>query len=131
MVVANWKSIKIPRKLTATHAWAAPHAVIVHEGATFSNGTENPARPWVGAAINEYDFLSEYADGFNQGEDFKQAFMAMSEGFGEACQANLEDVRWQWPRTTVRKSGDVVASPRDIVDTGELKNSYEVQYEGN
>ncbi len=131
MVVANWKSIKIPRKLTATHAWTAPHAVIVHEGATFSNGSENPARPWVGAAIDEYDFLGEYADGFNQSEDFKQAFIAMSEGFGEACQANLEDVRWQWPRTTVRKSGDVVGSPRDIVDTGELKDSYEVQYESN
>jgi hypothetical protein len=131
MVVTNWKNIKVPRKLTATHSWTAPYAAIVHEGATFSNGTENPARPWVGTAINEYDFVSEYADGFSQSEDFKQAFMAMSEGFGEACQANLEDVRWQWPRTTVRKSGDVVASPRDIVDTGELKNSYEVQYEGN
>lgn len=75
--------------------------------------------------------MGEYADKFSGTEDFQDAFMAMSEGFGLACQSNLEDVRWQWPRTTVRKSGDVVSSPRDIVDTGELKNSYQVQYEGS
>lgn len=131
MVVANWQNIKFPRKLTATHSWTAPCAAIVHEGATFTNGSENPARPWVGATINEYDFLGEYTDNFSKTKDFQDAFMAMSEGFGEACQSNLEDVRWQWPRTTVRKSGDVVSSPRDIVDTGELKNSYQVEYEGS
>lgn len=131
MVSANWKNIKVPKKLTAIHSWNAPYAAIVHEGATFSDGTENPARPWAGAAINEYDFLGEYTDNFSKSQDFKEAFIAMSEGYGAACQANIEDTRWAWPRTTIRRNGDVVTSPRDIVDTEELKNSYQVRYEGS
>ena len=82
-------------------------------------------------AIKEYDFLENYVDGFSKSSSFKEAFMKMSEGFGETCQLNISDTRWQWPRTTVRKSGAVVDSPRDIVDTGELKNSYQVIYEGS
>jgi hypothetical protein len=130
MVSVKWQQFKVPRKLTATHGWFAPHVVIVYEGATFSNGTENPARPWVDVAIDEYDFLGKYADKFSQSQNFKDAFVSMSEGFGEACQSNLEDDRWQWPRPTVRRNGSTVTSPRNIVDMGELKDSYQVQYEG-
>lgn len=38
----------------------------------------------------------------------------------EATQYNLRSSIWQWPRTTVRKNGSVVSSPRDIVDSGYL-----------
>lgn len=131
MVQANWNQISIPKHLRAIHSWNTPYAAMVHEGTTSVNGTEKPARPWVDAAINEYDFLERFSDSFSQSHNFRQAFIEMSEGFGENCQSNISDTRWQWPRTTVRKSGAVVDSPRDIVDTGELKHSYQVQYESS
>lgn len=131
MVQVNWNKVNIPKKLKAIHSWNTPYAAMVHEGSTSVNGTEKPARPWVDVAIKEYDFLKKYADSFSQSENFNQSFLEMSEGFGENCQSNISDSRWQWPRTTVRKNGAVVDSPRDIVDTGELKNSYQVQYESS
>ena len=44
----------------------------------------------------------------------------------------FETPKWDWPRETVRSNGSVVDSPRDIVDTGELRDSYsnEVRNEG-
>lgn len=131
MVQANWKKFDIPKRLKSIHSWNTPYAAAVHEGSTSVNGTEKPARPWVDVAIKEYDFLERFSDSFSQSRNFRQAFLEMSEGFGENCQSNISDVRWQWPRTTVRKSGAVVDSPRDIVDTGALKNSYQVQYESS
>ena len=131
MVQSNWNKINIPKHLRAIHSWNIPYAAAVHEGTTSVNGNEKPARPWVDVAIREYDFLERFSGSFSQSHNFRQAFIEMSEGFGENCQSNISDTRWQWPRTTVRKSGAVVDSPRDIVDTGELKNSYQVQYESS
>lgn len=37
---------------------------------------------------------------------------------------------WNWPRETLRKSGEVVRSPRSIVDTGELLRSYSRRKQG-
>ncbi len=35
----------------------------------------------------------------------------------------LQSVRYNWPRTTVRQNGDTAGSPRDIIDTGKLIGS--------
>jgi hypothetical protein len=35
----------------------------------------------------------------------------------------MTNVKWDWPRSTARKNGEKVSSPRDIVDTGTLLNS--------
>ncbi len=34
---------------------------------------------------------------------------------------------WRWPGQTVRQSGAVAGSPRDIIDSGALLNSYHVE----
>ena len=31
--------------------------------------------------------------------------------------------KWEWPRLTRRRNGQIVGSPRNIIDTGELLNS--------
>lgn len=48
----------------------------------------------------------------------------------EASQFNLNSNIWQWPRTTVRKNGSVVSSPRNIVDSGFLasKDSWSAKF---
>jgi len=35
----------------------------------------------------------------------------------------IESVKWDWPRETMRSNGQSVGSPRDIVDTGGLRDS--------
>ncbi|BBG58033.1 hypothetical protein [uncultured phage] len=52
-----------------------------------------------------------------------ESFDEMVDEFAQEINFQIEDTKWNWPRETVRKNGSVVGSPRDIVDTGELKNS--------
>ena len=52
-----------------------------------------------------------------------ESFDEMVGEFAQEINFQIEDTKWTWPRETVRKNGSVVGSPRDIVDTGELKNS--------
>jgi len=63
-------------------------------------------------------------------EDFlaaaKRAFDKTAQDFAIAQQEQMDAEVYDWPRTTERSSGEVVSSPRDIVDTGELKESLEV-----
>jgi hypothetical protein len=127
MVKANWNKLNIPRKQMATLKWSADHAAIAHEGATLQNGTELPARPWVDETVQEFNATESYADNFHQLEDFTQAFTEMAIAFGETAQEIIETEMWEWPRQTVRQNGTVAGSPRDIVDTGELRDSYTIE----
>lgn len=40
-----------------------------------------------------------------------------------AFKAEISTAQFPWPRTTVRRNGQVVGSPRDIVDLGRLRAS--------
>jgi hypothetical protein len=61
---------------------------------------------------------------WNLGKDLAtEAFGEMVSEFAQEINFQVEDSKWNWPRETVRKNGSVVGSPRNIVDTGELKNS--------
>jgi len=42
--------------------WTAPHALIVHEGATLRNGGEYPARRWTRRAVIAYKPLVKFAE---------------------------------------------------------------------
>ena len=46
------------------------------------------------------------------------------EDFPKDARAEIADPKWAWPRQTKRQSGETVGSPRDIVDTGRLIDSY-------
>jgi hypothetical protein len=52
-----------------------------------------------------------------------ESFDEMVGEFAQEINFQIKDNKWPWPRETVRQNGSVVGSPRDIVDTGELKNS--------
>jgi len=61
---------------------------------------------------------------WNLGKDLAtEAFGEVVGEFAQEINFQIEDSKWTWPRETVRQNGSVVSSPRDIVDTGELKNS--------
>jgi hypothetical protein len=131
MVKANWKSVSIPRKMTATYKWSTPYVVFVHEGVTLRNGTQLPARPWTDVARNEFDFKNQFCYHFGQSQyNFRQAFINTAVEFGGVCQDAVRSPIWDWPRTTVRQSGAVVSSPRDAVDMGGIVNSYQMEVSG-
>ena len=45
-------------------------------------------------------------------------------GLDKAMDASI----WGWGATTLRRNGSIVSSPRNIVDTGQLKSSKQVKY---
>ena len=57
------------------------------------------------------------------------AFEKTAIDLGEFYKAQFEEEIWDWPRTTHRINGDTVDSPRDIVDTGALRDSQKLEFE--
>lgn len=57
----------------------------------------------------------------------QESFSETVDRFAQRCQDNLEAERWEWERITRRKNGQVVATPRDIVDTGYLRDSQQIE----
>ena len=54
--------------------------------------------------------------------------------FGDYCQSFIVEEKRDYPRTTIRKegvgvTGKIAESPRDVVDTGDLRESYNVEVE--
>lgn len=52
-----------------------------------------------------------------------KAFDIAGEAQKDAFQDAITSDIWEWDRETVRRNGETVSSPRDIVDTGELYDS--------
>jgi hypothetical protein len=127
MVKANWRKLDIPEPQVGVHTWSDEYAAFVHEGTMSPSGVETPARPWAANALDDYDFDAKYTEVFQETGSFREAFLAASQGYGELAQQYLTDQIWDWPRATARKNGEVVTSPRDIVDTGALRDSYKYE----
>lgn len=119
MVKTNWNKLNIPKKIVSTHKWTAEHAAIVHE--------VDPARPWVDVTVQETDLVEILQENIQQSNNFSDAFQKTAEDFGDRCQQNIQDDRWDYPSVTVRSDGSTVSSPRNIIDTKELYNSYEME----
>jgi hypothetical protein len=61
-----------------------------------------------------------------------KGFRKTVDAYADNCHEAIEAEIWKWDGTTLRKNGDFVGSPRDIVDTGELRDSQqEPVYEGD
>ena len=134
MVKTNdWeKLVNLPKFQVATFKWNVDYAAKLHEGWTLKNGESAPARPWVWVTADSFNFKKEFSTILSSnsskskslGEAIKDSFVKLSNGFGEEMQNSIQSPIWNWPRYTLRKSGDLVGSPRDIVDLGGLINSY-------
>lgn len=55
----------------------------------------------------------------------QDSFREMNEVLGRKFAQAIDDPVWDWPGETQRHRGEVVGSPRNIVDRGELKSSYQ------
>lgn len=125
---AKWNNLSVPRNKKAILSWNTRYAAYVHEGYTRQDGSTAPARPWVNAAIDEFEFIEELKNKLVNAGSIGDAFESMANEFGESCQDNIESSIWNWDRETKRLNGQVVGSPRDIIDTEELYNSYSIEH---
>ncbi len=48
-----------------------------------------------------------------------------------ALKSAITDRVWSWPNVTLRRNGQRVSSPRNIVDLGELRDSQQMSLRGN
>lgn len=53
----------------------------------------------------------------------QQAFHNTATHFGDALNDAIEADIYEWDNITHRKSGEIVGTPRNVVDTGYLKNT--------
>ena len=60
-----------------------------------------------------------------------RAFDTALEALADSCQDAISSEVWEWPRATLRQNSDIVSSPRDIVDTGELYDSLRISRTAN
>ncbi|MBN3875197.1 hypothetical protein [Nostoc sp. JL23] len=58
---------------------------------------------------------------------FDVAVDALADSFQNVIASDI----WKWPRETLRQNGDLVSSPRDIYDTGELYDSLVIARSAN
>jgi hypothetical protein len=127
-VILNWNPPKIAAQ-KAAYKWSAPHALIVHEGAVMANGTVLPARRWTDFAIAQNPVAQTMVNHHRSSDSIDLAFRATAETLNSEFRSAIETPIWNWPRTTKRSNGDVVGSPRDAVDTGELINAQSMRIE--
>ena len=78
-------------------------------------------RPFMDAAVAETDILEVFQENFKG--DIHAAFDATAEVLHENIKGQIQDEKWVWGNVTHRRNGQIVGSPRDIVDTGRLLES--------
>jgi phage gpG-like protein len=60
-----------------------------------------------------------------------RAFRETAQDFAKAQIAEIESVKWGWNGITIRQNGEVVFTPRNIVDTGQLRDSLSLELRQN
>lgn len=111
----NWQGCKIPN-LKAHHNSDAEHSVFVVMGAHRSDGTVMPARDFLTDAVLNTPLIPTNSN-------LRQIFIEYNEKLHESIKDSILSTKWEWDRTTYRKNGEIVDSPRNIIDTGELLDS--------
>ena len=53
------------------------------------------------------------------------AFKETAADLNDSFHRSIVDPKWQWNKVTVRRNGETVSSPRNIVDEGTLRDSQE------
>jgi hypothetical protein len=126
--IENWN----PPTLTANKAiyeWDVDYAEKVHEGEIGRSGNVYPARPWTDDAIGRMDIEQEFRQAWIASEDLNTSFEELSQILFNEFHVSMASSIWNWPSITTRKSGEIVGSPRTIIDLGGLYESQAVSLE--
>lgn len=124
----TWNPPRIYNK-SASYDWQVDYAEEVHNGSVSLGGQRKLPRPWVYEAVSQYIDIVEnmkliYQTTGNINVAFADTVWDLQRAFTNA----IEDEIYYWNGVTYRQNGDVVESPRDIVDTGALRDSLKVEF---
>jgi hypothetical protein len=121
----HWNPPNISELPLKAFYYSADYAAEVHDG-----DFEKPARPWLMTAAFETEFEKLFDEAIAgkplTDTNLIAAWNEVAEKFEQILDESMSDERWYWPHRTLRQSGEIAGSPRDIVDTGELRDSLEV-----
>lgn len=53
-----------------------------------------------------------------------EAFQEANDKFEEQAQQEITSVKWNWPNETLRRNKQMAGTKRDIVDLGQIRDSY-------
>jgi hypothetical protein len=125
--IENWNP-PVLKLRTARYEWDVDYATEVHEGRTGADGSY-PGRPWTDDALGRVDVERVMQESYERTDDIQQAFFDFAQVYYDEFHVSMEDSIWSWPKETLRKSGERVGSPRDIIDLGNLYNSQTLEFE--
>lgn len=123
----QWNPPKIHRQI-ARHINRANYALDVHAGDVRYDGTRTPDRPWMTVTIEEFPILETFKENYERSGNINEAFELTMYDLQAKMEENIQDERWEWDRVTIRQSGQLVESPRNIVDTGHLLASQDLEF---
>jgi hypothetical protein len=58
----------------------------------------------------------------------EESFQELISEFAQEQVKQIEAVEWPWPRETVRSTGEIANSPRNIIDSGALRDSLIIEW---
>ena len=117
----EWTAQKIPSRR------ARVISGVGYSAAVFFGEAGKPARPWMWVAASEIDFGLELTQNFKRLGNIDAAFDAVALNLFSGIRDALKKEIYEWPRVTLRSSGAIVGSPRDIFDTGELWRGHRLE----
>lgn len=91
-----------------------------YSSAVFFGEPGKPGRPWMWDATAKIDFELELTKNFKRLGAIAPSFSELCESTFGLIRDQLKEEVYEWPRVTVRRSGEIAGSPRNIIDTGEL-----------
>jgi hypothetical protein len=121
----EWTPPKIEPK--EAHLISEPdYSADVVFGKSRKDGSEMPARNFFDAAIAETDLVGEFVQNYDG--DIDQAFRATARSLHQATRDIILSDRWKWDRLTLRRSGEMAGTQRDIFDTGNLYRGQKLEF---
>ena len=126
----NWIDPQIPNIRIAKLVSEPSYSHDVHYGETREDGSQSPARPFIDAAIAQTDFEESVAEEFKISCDIADAFDATAILLHGNIREQIESPIWKWDKVTIRSDGSKVSTPRDIVDTGYLRDNQKLYLDG-
>lgn len=105
------------------------YSATVFFGGTRNDGTTMPAREWMTEAIALIDFEAEFKKAYQESQSIDEAFKVVAQILYDKMRELIKDPVWDYDRVTHRRSGQVVGSPRDIYDLGNLYEQQELSFE--
>jgi hypothetical protein len=124
MARLNWHPPEIP-SMKAVFYNLDPASVFAHEGFTRKDDSEAPDRPFITYGAEGVNIKDTIKDNYNNQPHVggvARAFEATAQIIHDEIMELITEDVWEWDRTTKRKSGEIVDSPRNIVDLGGIRD---------